>query len=203
MLGSGVTKTKNRSMLVLWSRRRSPRAARTRASQTGLKPFVLQNTDGGGLTIIEKLEHMIGKNARSSFVSCFYADDVGYAKADGDAQAKPRARRKCILRWECRSHRLPVKRGGFSKGSWTSVRRVGHHLYRVPGPCSRGRSLSLWGIFTSSGDNHLYPAKIAEPLRKNNLHKVQHLDRPKAHGSQSPSFCSQGSQIACMHCLIA
>jgi hypothetical protein len=33
----------------------------------GLKPYVLQNTDGGGLTIIERLEQMIGKKAASSF----------------------------------------------------------------------------------------------------------------------------------------
>ena len=64
----------------------------------GLKPFVLQNTDGGGLTIIEKLEHMIGKNAASSFgIVLLSPDDVGYAKADGDSQAKPRARQNVIL----------------------------------------------------------------------------------------------------------
>lgn len=64
----------------------------------GLKPFVLQNTDGGGLTIIEKLEQMIGKNAASSFgIVLLTPDDVGYAKADGDAQAKPRARQNVIL----------------------------------------------------------------------------------------------------------
>jgi predicted nucleotide-binding protein len=64
----------------------------------GLKPFVLQNTDGGGLTIIEKLEHMIGKNARSSFgIVLLTPDDVGYSRAEGDAQAKPRARQNVIL----------------------------------------------------------------------------------------------------------
>lgn len=64
----------------------------------GLKPYVLQNTDGGGLTIIEKLEHMIGKNAASSFgIVLLTPDDVGYAKTDGDAQAKPRARQNVIL----------------------------------------------------------------------------------------------------------
>jgi len=64
----------------------------------GLKPFVLQNTDGGGLTIIEKLEHMIGKNARSSFgIVLLTPDDVGYSRAEGEALAKPRARQNVIL----------------------------------------------------------------------------------------------------------
>src|SRR5712691_10158047 len=64
----------------------------------GLRPYVLQNTDGGGLTIIEKLEQMIGKNAASSFgIVLLTPDDVGYAKKEGDAAAKPRARQNVIL----------------------------------------------------------------------------------------------------------
>ena len=64
----------------------------------GLKPYVLENTDGGGLTIIEKLEKMIGKNAASSFgIVLLTPDDVGYARAEGDAQAKPRARQNVVL----------------------------------------------------------------------------------------------------------
>jgi predicted nucleotide-binding protein len=59
----------------------------------GLQPYVLQNADGGGLTIIESLEKMIGKNAASSFgIVLLTPDDMGYAKKDGDAEAKPRAR---------------------------------------------------------------------------------------------------------------
>lgn len=64
----------------------------------GLKPFVLQNTDGGGLTIIEQLEAMIGKKASSSFgIVLLTPDDVGFAKAEGEANAKPRARQNVIL----------------------------------------------------------------------------------------------------------
>lgn len=64
----------------------------------GLDPFVLQNTDGGGLTIIESLEKMIGKNAASSFgIVLLTPDDVGYAKKDGETEAKPRARQNVIL----------------------------------------------------------------------------------------------------------
>jgi predicted nucleotide-binding protein len=63
-----------------------------------LRPYVLQNTDGGGLTIIERLEQMIGKNAASSFgIVLLTPDDVGYLKAEGDAAAKPRARQNVIL----------------------------------------------------------------------------------------------------------
>ena len=64
----------------------------------GLQPFVLQNTDGGGLTIIESLEKMIGKNATSSFgIVLLTPDDMGYAKADGETEAKPRARQNVIM----------------------------------------------------------------------------------------------------------
>jgi predicted nucleotide-binding protein len=64
----------------------------------GLQPFVLQNTDGGGLTIIESLEKMIGKNAASSFgIVLLTPDDIGYAKAQGDTEAKPRSRQNVIL----------------------------------------------------------------------------------------------------------
>lgn len=64
----------------------------------GLQPFVLQNTDGGGLTIIESLEKMIGKNATSSFgIVLMTPDDMGYAKKDGDTEAKPRARQNVIM----------------------------------------------------------------------------------------------------------
>jgi predicted nucleotide-binding protein len=64
----------------------------------GLKPHVLQNTDGGGLTIIQNLEQMIGKNAQTSFgIVLLTPDDVGYAKREGEATAKPRARQNVIL----------------------------------------------------------------------------------------------------------
>ncbi|MDB5415309.1 MAG: hypothetical protein JWR10_3644 [Rubritepida sp.] len=64
----------------------------------GLQPFVLQNNDGGGLTIIESLEKMIGKNGESSFgIVLLTPDDVGFAKRDGDTEAKPRARQNVIL----------------------------------------------------------------------------------------------------------
>lgn len=66
----------------------------------GLDPFVLQNTDGGGLTIIESLEKMIGKNAESSFgIVLMTPDDIGFAKAAGEKEEdmKPRARQNVVL----------------------------------------------------------------------------------------------------------
>jgi predicted nucleotide-binding protein len=64
----------------------------------GLQPFVLQNTDGGGMTIIEQLEEKIGKNASANFgIVLLTPDDMGYAKKDGSAEVKPRARQNVIL----------------------------------------------------------------------------------------------------------
>lgn len=64
----------------------------------GLEPYVLQNRDGGGLTIIENLEKMIGRNAESSFgIVLLTPDDMGYAKVEGDQDSKPRARQNVIL----------------------------------------------------------------------------------------------------------
>jgi predicted nucleotide-binding protein len=65
----------------------------------GLNPFVLANTAGGGLTIIEALEGEIGprtNQARFGIV-LMTPDDVGYAKGDGPDAAQPRARQNVIL----------------------------------------------------------------------------------------------------------
>jgi predicted nucleotide-binding protein len=64
----------------------------------GLEPFVLQDSGGGGKTIIEALEGMIGKEAKSAFgIVLLTPDDMGYSKRDGDKEAKPRARQNVIL----------------------------------------------------------------------------------------------------------
>lgn len=64
----------------------------------GLEPYVLQVTGGGGDTLIEALEKMIGKTAQSSFgIVLATPDDVGYLKADGAADAKARARQNVIM----------------------------------------------------------------------------------------------------------
>jgi len=64
----------------------------------GLEPFVLQTTGGGGDTLIEALERMIGKSAQSSFgIVLATPDDLGYLKADGPEEAKARARQNVIM----------------------------------------------------------------------------------------------------------
>lgn len=65
----------------------------------GLNPFVLANTAGGGLTIIEALEKEIGpKEGQARFgIVLLTPDDVGYAKKDGPDKAEPRARQNVVL----------------------------------------------------------------------------------------------------------
>jgi predicted nucleotide-binding protein len=65
----------------------------------GLNPFVLANTGGGGLTIIEALESEIGTNnnqARFGIV-LMTPDDMGYSKEDGADNVQPRARQNVVL----------------------------------------------------------------------------------------------------------
>ena len=65
----------------------------------GLDPFVLQNTGGSGLTIIEALENEIGpRSGAARFgIVLLTPDDIGYAKAAGDKEAQPRARQNVLL----------------------------------------------------------------------------------------------------------
>ena len=64
----------------------------------GLEPFVLQVTGGGGDTLIEALERMIGKSAQSSFgIVLVTPDDMGYLKSEKAEDAKPRARQNVIM----------------------------------------------------------------------------------------------------------
>lgn len=64
----------------------------------GLDPYVLANTGGHGLTIIEALEAKIGKNAASSFgIVLMTPDDMGYALSKGQDSAQPRARQNVVL----------------------------------------------------------------------------------------------------------
>jgi predicted nucleotide-binding protein len=60
-----------------------------------LEPFVLQVTGGGGDTLIEALERMIGKTAQSAFgIVLVTPDDMGYLqKEEKPEDAKPRARK--------------------------------------------------------------------------------------------------------------
>jgi len=64
-----------------------------------LDPFVLANTGGAGLTIIEALENELGPGAgRSRFgIVLMTPDDMGYAKTDSPDTAQPRARQNVVL----------------------------------------------------------------------------------------------------------
>jgi predicted nucleotide-binding protein len=61
-----------------------------------LEPFILQNEDGGGKTIIEALEQNIYREAAFGVV-LMTPDDFGYMKAETDADRRPRARQNVIL----------------------------------------------------------------------------------------------------------
>ncbi|UNF41999.1 nucleotide-binding protein [Bartonella krasnovii] len=65
----------------------------------GLNPYILKNTSGNGLTIIEALEKEICKPTSSvKFgIVLLTPDDMGYAKSDGETKAQPRARQNVIL----------------------------------------------------------------------------------------------------------
>lgn len=62
----------------------------------GLEPFILQDNDGGGKTIVEALEKSIYKDAAFGII-LLTPDDFGYSKEVGDADRKPRARQNVIL----------------------------------------------------------------------------------------------------------
>ena len=65
----------------------------------GLDPYVLANTGGHGLTIIEALEAKIGQNAQETAfgIVLMTPDDMGYALADGESSIQPRARQNVVL----------------------------------------------------------------------------------------------------------
>ncbi len=65
----------------------------------GLQPFVLANTGGQGLTIIEALESKIGSNSTSTAfgIVLMTPDDMGYANTAGADSIQPRARQNVVL----------------------------------------------------------------------------------------------------------
>jgi predicted nucleotide-binding protein len=65
----------------------------------GLDPFVLANTGGGGLTLIEALENEIGPSAAGCRfgIVLMTPDDMGYALREGAGNAAARARQNVVL----------------------------------------------------------------------------------------------------------
>lgn len=66
--------------------------------EMNLDPFILQDEDGGGHTIIEALEERIGKDGTAAFgIVLMTEDDIGYAIKDGEEKKRSRARQNVIL----------------------------------------------------------------------------------------------------------
>ncbi len=65
----------------------------------GIDHFILANSGGGGLTIIEALEAKIGENstATSFGVVLMTPDDMGYAQSSGAESIQPRARQNVVM----------------------------------------------------------------------------------------------------------
>jgi len=65
----------------------------------GIDHFVLQNSGGGGLTIIEALEAKIGQNSTATAfgIVLMTPDDMGYAQNQGADSIQPRARQNVVL----------------------------------------------------------------------------------------------------------
>ncbi|MHA6957602.1 TIR domain-containing protein [Proteus mirabilis] len=61
--------------------------------------FILQNTGGTGLTIIEELEREIGQGQTATRfgIVLLTPDDMGYSKRGGEAEIQPRARQNVVL----------------------------------------------------------------------------------------------------------
>ncbi|WP_375608414.1 MULTISPECIES: TIR domain-containing protein [unclassified Bartonella] len=62
-----------------------------------LEPYILQNTSGNGLTIIEALEKGICSDFIKFGIVLLTPDDIGYAKSAGKKAAQPRARQNVIF----------------------------------------------------------------------------------------------------------
>ncbi len=65
----------------------------------GIDHFILANSGGGGLTIIEALEAKIGHNSNATNfgIVLMTPDDMGYAQNSGADSLQPRARQNVVL----------------------------------------------------------------------------------------------------------
>lgn len=75
-----------------------------------LKPYVLQNTGGNGLPIIETLKKEICNDSIGFSIVLLTPDDMGYAKSDKKKIAHPRARQNVILEMGMLIATLPLER---------------------------------------------------------------------------------------------
>ncbi|WP_273789322.1 TIR domain-containing protein [Bartonella sp. ML70XJBT] len=75
-----------------------------------LDPYILQNTSGIGLTIIETLKKEICKDSIGFSIVLLTPDDIGYARSDGETKAQFRARQNVIFEMGMLTAVLPLER---------------------------------------------------------------------------------------------
>ncbi|WP_375615812.1 TIR domain-containing protein [Bartonella sp. AP58NXGY] len=63
----------------------------------GLEPYILKNTGGNGLTLIEILEKEACKDSIGFGIVLFTPDDIGYARSDREKKEQFRARQNVIF----------------------------------------------------------------------------------------------------------
>nr|WP_245407026.1 nucleotide-binding protein [Bartonella tribocorum] len=62
-----------------------------------LEPYILKDTSGNGLTIIEILEKETCNDSTGFGIVLLTLDDIGYAISDGETKAQFRARQNVVL----------------------------------------------------------------------------------------------------------
>ncbi|WP_254492487.1 TIR domain-containing protein [Bartonella sp. B1099] len=75
-----------------------------------LDPYILQNTSGNGLPIIETLKKEICKDSIGFGIVLLTPDDIGYARSDGETKAQFRARQNATFEMGMLAGVLPLER---------------------------------------------------------------------------------------------
>ncbi|EJF82739.1 hypothetical protein MCU_01334 [Bartonella elizabethae Re6043vi] len=75
-----------------------------------LDPYILQNTSGNGLPIIETLKKEICKDSIGFGIVLLTPDDIGYARSDGETKAQFRARQNTTFEMGMLAAVLPLER---------------------------------------------------------------------------------------------
>ncbi|WP_273787690.1 TIR domain-containing protein [Bartonella grahamii] len=76
----------------------------------GLEPYILQNTSGNGLPIIQTLKKEICDSSISFGIVLLTHDDMGYAISQGAEKIQPRARQNVIFEMGMLAAALPLER---------------------------------------------------------------------------------------------
>lgn len=76
----------------------------------GLEPYILQNTSGNGLPIIQTLKKEICDSSIDFGIVLLTHDDMGYARSDCETKARFRARQNVIFEMGMLAAALPLER---------------------------------------------------------------------------------------------